>query len=331
MGYIYSDSTSEIRIGRIDERGNVYKGTDSFTSSEKLVGRVADGGDIYNGFDSFTASEHRIGRVDEKGNIYKGIDTFSTSEVYAGRVDTNGSVFRGSDTFTTSESYVGRVDVDGRTFYAGAALLLLILSDVSENESKVVTQGTGGGIGLPPVQPNTPMGPGFGFGLGLGILALAVPVLMLFLGVYLPYDIVFGNDSLGFAEYSQLFLIVYGLSAVMIILSLITQIKTGESQLAVIYIYGFSALILMVGAFREGHPFLAILSIFPALILFAFPAIIWGLITFITGLFVKLAKKKGRGPSSSEKVDKLLGTIFNVVGIVLLIVSGVIGYMIAEV
>jgi len=163
------------------------------------------------------------------------------------------------------------------------------------------------------------------------LILLVLPLGMLGLGFYLPYDMVFGNDSLGFAEYSELFLAVYGISAVLILVSVIAQIRTGEPRMAFIYIYAYSVLLLMVGCFREGHPIAAIVSIFPALILFVFPSLVHFIIVWILDRIIGVLKKKGKGPKASEKVNKTWTVIFHVVGVILLVAAGIMGYLLAEV
>ncbi|SDA52655.1 hypothetical protein SAMN02910368_01070 [Lachnospiraceae bacterium G11] len=339
MGYFYNRLKSlpgyniDDRLGRVDTDGRVYVGSNGIADSEKCLGRVDKDGVVYKGFDTISSSEDYVGRIDEKGNIYQGSESVTASEVFVGMVDAKGYVYKGNNPNSALDNPVGRVDSDSEKFITGAACLLLALPYILENGTNPVntdTQVEGdkeNGLKDSDKDKGSIKGLVFTF----GIISSVIAVLMIGVGAYLPYDIFFGNDSLGFAEYKQLFLIVYGLSSVIIVLSLISQIRTWKRRYAFIYIYGISVLILMVGAFREGRPFIAILSVFPAFMLFAFPALIHFVITWIVGLFVKLIGKRGGQPAAPESANKTWTVIFHVVGVILLVAAGIMGYLLAEV
>jgi len=65
--------------------------------------------------------------------------------------------------------------------------------------------------------------------------------------------------------------------------------------------------------------------------LFAFPALIHFVITWIVGLFIKLIGKRGGQPLAPESANKKWAVIFHVVGVILLVAAGIMGYLLAEV
>jgi len=300
MGFIYSGLnnvngfSSRACIGRVDENGYIYNNINNVNgfSSRACIGRVDENGYVYNGINNINgfASRACIGRVDENGYVYNGINNINgfASRACIGRVDENGYVYNGINNVNgfTSRTCIGRVDIDNQWRAAGASLLLCLRPlDMVETGSPVSQSSRG--LGISQIAPVELIDSGISVvgtvpsfvGLIVKILMLiflAVPIIAFLLGFYLPYDVFFGSDQLGFGEYGPIIVFSYGISLIPLGMSFIDTLVTCEYRGIeyLIIIYAIPVVLLFSGCIAEGKVGSAILSFIPAIMLFVFPAIV---------------------------------------------------------
>lgn len=149
--YIYSDKWHRDCIGMYDADGYIYEGRVFFngqTPWDKVVGRIDSDGYVYKG--RYCYESNCVGMIDRNGNVYRSRSFFNGATpgtASVGYVSGNGEVYDKPVTFTdrapAGEFPVAYVESGENMRTAGAAALLLLLSDAADNYDSGATYSGG--------------------------------------------------------------------------------------------------------------------------------------------------------------------------------------------